>query len=487
MKFVAWMSKKYAATKETLQRGWKRSSTFAGRQFSRVEKPLRRYPMISFLVLLAILFAIIAAVNLIHAPEETSDETVDRTKTVQTFSIGQAPRIRVNGQVEKSGVITIVAPAPGVVNSVLVEPGQEIYKGKTVVSLASNYSGGSLPGLQAQIAREQWENMEETYPAQKDIIAKQRELAQKQETQADDLREISASSLNASRDLLELNETQLAAIELSLETATDSAEIEAAMQLKAQLLQGIISLRSQIDQTEYQSNDDNPPAELARLQRDLTLKQLEVQEKSLELNKEVTQLQLRVAQVQAASMYPSAPFNARVERVHVSKGEFVQAGTPLVTIDCDTAVTQVIAKVPGDIAQQVSSMEPSVLLIGSESIELIPDYVSREATDGQLYSVQYTLPLELTDWLTDNSFVSVDLPLGFADTSAVVPFIPIDAVHQNELRATVYVMKDNQATAREVQLGDVQGRFVMIESGLNPGDIVIVDRNVVAGDQVEKL
>lgn len=406
-------------------------------------------------------------------------------KTVHTLAIGEAPRIQVNGQVEKSGVITLVAQAPGVINTILVEPGQNIRSGQTVVSMASNYSGGNIPALQAQIAQKQLENLEATYPQQKELITQQRSVAEKQETNSEKLRQISRDSLIGSRDLLNLNEEIVASLDAILATATDSAQILQTKQLKAQVLSGVTQLRQQINQTEYQSNNDEIPADLVELQRDITLKQLELQEKSLELNKEVTTLQAQLARVQAASMYPSAPFAARVERVHVKHGEFVQPGTPLVTIDCDTLATQVIAKIPAGIAAQVSTLQPSLLGIGDQTIELLPDYVSREATDGQLYSVQFTLPLTATEWLADNSFVTVELPLGQADTTASVPFVPLDAVHQNELRSTLYVMKDGKAIAREITLGAVQGRFVSVEHGLEAGDIVITDRNVVDGDAVQ--
>ncbi len=484
MKFLAWLPENTKKLSITGKKSWKKSTTFFSKKLTHIEKPLRQRPLISFFGFLIILLSIIAVSSFLRKPAEESTEIVAPTKTVQTVAIGQAPKIRVNGQVEKSGVLTLVAQAPGVVSSIQVEPGQNIRAGQTVVSMASNYSGGNIPALQAQIAQKQLENLENTYPQQKDLISKQRSVAEKQETNAEELRGISRDSISQSQDLLDLNEEILGSLDAILATATNSAQILQTKQLKAQVLSGVTQLRQQIAQTEYQSNNEKAPAQLAELQRDITLKQLELQEKSLELNREVTTLQAQVARVQVASMFPSSPFTARVERVHVKRGEFVQPGTPLVTIDCDFLTTQVIAKVPAGIAQQLNSLEPSIIQLGSETLELLPDYISQEATDGQLYSVQFTLPIEATEWLTDKSFVSVELPLGQADTTSSVPFVPLDAVHQNELRAILYVIIDGKAVAREVSLGSVQGRFVSIESGLEPGDQVIVDRNVVAGDQV---
>lgn len=449
-----------------------------------VENRAKRAPLLVLILLLALLLGIIALGNQLRTPEPQPKADTQPTLPVSVYTIGESPRVTVNAQVEKTGVITIVAPAPGVVNTIKVEPGQNVYARQTVVNLSSNYSGGNVPALQAQIAKKQLENLEQTLPLQKDAIAKQREIAKSSETNNEELREISRASLADTRGLLDLNEEILDSLDDIISTSTDSAQILQTKQLKAQVLSGVVQLRSQLRQTEYQSSEDNPPADLGRLQRDLTLKQLEIQEKSLDLNKEVTELQLKIARVQAANMFPAAPFAGRIERIHVRKGQYVQPGTPLVTMDCDLLATQVIAKIPAGIAHQVSSYELSRIVLGDKELWLQPDYVSHEATDGQLYTAVFTIPQESAELLTDKAYVSVELPLGMASTSAVVPSIPLDAVHQNEQGAMVYLMVDRKAVTRQLELGSVQGRYVAVESGLQSGDQVILDRKVVAGQPV---
>jgi hypothetical protein len=48
-------------------------------------------------------------------------------------------------------------------------------------------------------------------------------------------------------------------------------------------------------------------------------------------------------------------------------------------------------------------------------------------------------------------------------------------------------MKNNKALARKVTLGDVYGEYVEVTQGLYDNDIVILDRNVVAGDSVKTI
>ena len=87
--------------------------------------------------------------------------------------------------------------------------------------------------------------------------------------------------------------------------------------------------------------------------------------------------------------------------------------------------------------------------------------------------------------LTDQQYVTVDVPIGYANTNSVIPFIPIDAVYESQNESTVYLVEKNKATARKVEVGQVYGEFVEIISGLKNGDKIILNRNVIAGDKVK--
>jgi len=49
----------------------------------------------------------------------------------------------------------------------------------------------------------------------------------------------------------------------------------------------------------------------------------------------------------------------------------------------------------------------------------------------------------------------------------------------------VYVVNNNTVAFRNVKLGNVVGRFVEVNEGLSDGDIVILDRDIVVGDQIK--
>ena len=116
-----------------------------------------------------------------------------------------------------------------------------------------------------------------------------------------------------------------------------------------------------------------------------------------------------------------------------------------------------------------------------------PVYISTEATDGSLYSVIFDVPTDFQDKLTNNEFITVELPVGYADTSTAVPFVPLDAIYQSTDSSYVFAIKNGQATTKKVKLGSIVGQYAQIESGLTSGDEIILTRTVVAGDNVRRI
>ncbi len=447
----------------------------------------RKHPFITLFSLLGLLVILIIISNFFQQPPAELEETQADPKQVEVYHIGEAPKITVQAQVEKSGVVTITALSPGVVQQIYAEPGTEVTQGTTLLSTSTNYQGGNALALQASIAARQLQNIDETYDSQKDLIAKQKDLANKTEENAEELREITRKSLEDTRGLLSLNDEILESINNSIEAATTDEEKAMLQQLKSNFLAANNQLRSSLRNAEYSSDEEETPAELSELGRQITIKQLEIQEKALDLNRDVTRLQYQVAQVQAATMAPSAPFNAIVQRVNVTIGEAVQPGTPLMVlsqkIEEDPIVA--IAYVPQEIARKVSYMEPSILQVGDFEYESYPSYITQDAINGSLYGVYYPIPDMYHQQLTNDGYISVEMPIGFADTGSAVPFIPIDSVYQTENESYVYLVQDNKAVSRPIRLGNVIGRFVEVIAGLDSGDVIILDRRVVGGDEIK--
>ena len=446
-------------------------------------------PFASLFVLLGILLILIIVGNILNRPKETQEETKAQVKKVSVYHIGTAPTMTVQAQVEKSGVVTITALSPGVVQQIYVVPGDTVQKGRTLISTSSNYQGGNAAWLQVQIAKSALDNINDTYDTQKDIIAKQKDITSKVDSNNDEFRSIADKSLQETRNLISLNDSILSTLRTNLttyETAGDATNTLYTKQSISSYTSANNSLRNALRNNEYSSAGDKNPAQISDLTREISIKQLELQEKAIDLNRDVTRIQYQISQVQAAAMYPSSPFNATVQRVLVKMGEAVSPGTPLVILSQEIEEDPIVAVayVTREIAMQTSYAQPSVLTLGDISYESYPSYVSRDAVQGTLYGIFYPIPDSYHGHVTENGYINVKIPVGQAETSAAVPFVPLDAVYQTQEEAYVFIAEKGKAVAKKLTLGPVTGRYVEVKSGLKSGDIVILNRTVVGGDSV---
>jgi len=458
--------------------------------YGRSVKFINQRPILSFVGVLILLLLIIFLGTLISAPKKT-EETKPLAKSVQVYKIGVAPRVTVQAKIEKSGVVKIVALAGGVVESINVNEGDEVFQGANLVTLVSNYAGGNAFALQAQIAQAQYKNVLDTFDGQNDLIKKQRDLANSVETNADKLREISEQSISETQNLINLDQDILNTLDQNLgdlEESNTSGQNDALIlqtkQMKSQFLTALNGLNQMLRNTQYQASDTNPPADIARQQKDIALKQLDIQEKSLALNKEISRLQAVLAEVNSALMHPTAPFAGRVERIYARNGQAVSPGTPLLLLSGSKGNVEAVAMVSENLAKNVSRLESSTLYFGNNSYGELPFYISNEATDNQLFTIQFSIPDNFKNRVTDGGYISVSIPIGYPNTSQTIPYVPLDAIYQSQEQAYLYVAEKGKAVSKTVKLGQVYGRFVEIKSGLVGGDQVILNRNIIAGDLV---
>lgn len=449
-------------------------------------------PIAVFILLLGLLLGLIIFSNIINRPKPTEKDVTLPTKEVKVYAIGTSPKITVQAQVEKSGITKVVALSQGVVQSISVEVGQEVNQGQNLVSLSTNYQGGNAFSVQRQLAQVQYKNVLDTFQINKELIDKQKEIAEKTDKNADELRKITSDSLGASRSLIDLNKNILSTLEAqqkeleatNVGRANDSAILQ-TKQLRSQLMTGNNQLEFALKNSEYSAWDTNPPAEISDISKEITLKQLEIQEKALNLNKEISRLSMIIAQINEAIMYPSAPVGGVVERIYVRLGQAVNPGTPLVQISGNNSNLIAVAILSRELSQAVSQAQVSTLHLGKESYDEVPFYVSGEATDGSFYTAEFQIPQEFSSQVTDKGYILIDIPVDFPKTGSTVPFVPIDSVYQTQDQAYMFVASRGKAKSRKVILGQVIGRFVEVKEGLREQDQVILNRNVISNDPVK--
>lgn len=451
---------------------------------------VKRKPLTSFFLVLLLLLSLIAAGNYL-APKKEEVKNKEIVKPVQIYRIEDNPKVTLQAKIEKSGVIKITALAPGIIKSINFQEGMEVQQGAVLVSISSNYQGGNASSIQRQIAAKQYQNNKDTIDAQKDLINTQKQVAEKNETNASELRDITNESIQETEDLINLNQSILDTInqnETNLENNNPGGINDTAiLQLKSQragVQAALNQQRAALRGSQFQGADDKPPAELARLQKDVTLKQLDLQQKALELGLEVSRLQLVLAQINEAVNFPASPFNATVQRVHVKVGQTVTPGTLLLTLSANEDPITAVVSIPQNLSSAVSTIRPSTLYLGDQTIDLNPTFVSTEATDGTLYSVFYTIPDSFSKDLTEGGNIAVDIPIGLSQSTSGIPFIPLDSIYQNTDKSFVLIVQGGKAVSKIVSLGNVFGKFVEVKSGLSVNDQIILNRNILAGDKV---
>ena len=315
---------------------------------------IQKKPFTSFFAVLAVFLILMIVGNILFSPRPEAGEKITAPKKITVYKIGSAPQVSFQGKVEKSGVIKIVAQAPGIVSNINVWEGQEIGAGTNILSLSSNYSGGNVLSYARQISQAQFANVKDTYDTQKDVIAKQRESANKNKDNADKLREITSQSASGSQALFDLNRTivdsLLSNISFLESTNVGRANDAAIMQAKQQISQfqsALVQTNSSFQSLQVQANQDSE--NLSNIQHDVVLKQLDIQEKALNMSLEVARLSYNMALVNEANMYPSTPFAGTVNKIFVHIGDTVNPGTVLANISGVSQHVEIVVSVPENI------------------------------------------------------------------------------------------------------------------------------------------
>jgi multidrug efflux pump subunit AcrA (membrane-fusion protein) len=466
---------------------------FTSKFYGLITKQIDKKPLLSFFTLLGLLFFVILISSLLQKPKPTKNAVI-LVKKVEVYRVGKVPKITLQAQVEKSGVVTITSQTSGIVSNIYTTEGKTVKKGAWIISLSSNSQGGNSLSVSRQIAEKQNKNIEDSYQTQKDLISRQRDLSNETQNNSDKLRDITSQSIGDTQNLINLNSDiintlngNIATLQ-STDSSTSSSLVLSSKQILSQFQSANLQLNNQLRSAQYQQENDNPPKQLAEIQKDISSKQLDIQDKALDLNREVSKLQLQIARINEGLMYPSAPFTSTVEKIFVRVGQYINSGTPIAVLSQTTNIDPkftATAYVSKEIVDYISKLEPSIVTIGNKSLELSPSYISREATQNNLYSVIFDLPQEDYGDVVDKGYITVQIPIGYADTTSVASYLPIDSIYQSQNGSYIFLFENGKAVSREVVLGEVFGRFVRVTSGLKSGDTIILDRNIVAGDKVE--
>lgn len=179
---------------------------------------------------------------------------------------------------------------------------------------------------------------------------------------------------------------------------------------------------------------------------------------------------LRRARQQLDYTVVTAPFGGVVSERHIELGEAVAPGTPLMS-GFDPQLLRVLVSIPQDIADRVRT--EATLQVEHQDTRLTAEkilvYPVAHAASG---SVKARLNLPAGDHgLRPGQWVKVAVNLGEEQQL----LIPRSAVLYRSQISTVYVQQDGALQLRNVRLGAQRGDQVVVNAGLNPGDVLVLN------------
>ncbi len=219
------------------------------------------------------------------------------------------------------------------------------------------------------------------------------------------------------------------------------------------------------------------------LEATIARKQYTIQKRNTELEFDITKLQQKQAAIGAARYAPVSPFNGVVDRVFVSRGDTVNVGERIAVVNANDQSMRLAVNISSSLASVVDVLQPSIISVDGQEIEILPQNISRGVADDQSYVVTYNVDQKYAELFTNNEYVGVSMPIE-AQPSVDEVLIPLDAVRLMNDGTIVFVVEDGIARAKNVVSGEVVGGFIFVEGDISSDDDIILNRNVFDGDQV---
>ncbi|MEM7252746.1 MAG: efflux RND transporter periplasmic adaptor subunit [Pseudomonadota bacterium] len=183
----------------------------------------------------------------------------------------------------------------------------------------------------------------------------------------------------------------------------------------------------------------------------------------------------QIAEIELARTTVRAPFSGVVTMRHTSAGAYLRVGDPVVTMINDSDL-EIEVEIPTDrLAGIRRGSELDIELTNGERYRAaVRAIVPNENPLTRTRQVRLSPQFERPKALADNQSVTVHVPSGMRED---VVSVHKDAVISRRGKRLVYVVKEDSAEARPVELGEaVGGRFVVL-NGLKPGELVVVRGN----------
>lgn len=243
---------------------------------------------------------------------------------------------------------------------------------------------------------------------------------------------------------------------------------------KGQVLIALNNDRAQANFAEaqaYLKDEQRKLAEFERLVKRNAITQTEIDAQKASVS--IAQARLDVAQADLNDHYIRAPFSGTVGFIDFSRGQLVNPGDELLSLD-DLSVMELDLQVPERYLSQIDKglkVKATTAAWGKTQFE--GEVV---AIDSRINQETLNLRVRIHFTNQDNKLkpgMLVSSFMAFPPISA--PIIPVQALEYSGTKRFVYVIDENNTAARrEVILGARIENEVVIEEGLNIGEQIVV-------------
>lgn len=462
---------------------WQKIKAFFGSVFQFIKRNLKR-----LLLVVAALFIISLIVTQVtKKPAETPEVAAPKPLKVQTMIVnGDTAGIETTGTIQNLGSVTLVAQTAGPVKNISAVEGKEVARGAQIVSQETGYGTGNAAWVGVQIAQKNLEMAQNSYKNTQESVSKARQIADENRTNTEELRKISEKSIGDTQNLLNTTNEVIKKIEADIAANTDPNIIQGLRQQLVQYQSIVAGNNSSLRNLQYSTDTSKSPNKLADYSKDSVYIATQMQLDAARISAEISELSLKSSRIMASLNTVRAPFAGSIERVFVTKGQYVTPGTPVAKLSGKTQLSLVIP-VSGFAASQVPDTGLITMEVGSKTLQVPVTHVPNTPTSGQLYEVLATIPDTYKEEVYEGQSVTVTLPTIAKRTGEDMNShrVPLESVFVTNIERYVFIYQDGKAVRKTVETGDVIGDQIEIKSGINSGDQLILDRRVIDGQTVE--
>ncbi|HPO06108.1 MAG TPA: efflux RND transporter periplasmic adaptor subunit, partial [Candidatus Gracilibacteria bacterium] len=285
----------------------------------------------------------------------------------------------------------------------------------------------------------------------------------------------SISSLNSAdsslKQIIAANATNLNSAERAVESAKKALATAEQGGQSGQKSQAIISAEAQYQSTLAQ-------LKLAEENAEKSVKQAESAYESARKSSELSVMGARTnvisaggsreqASVNLSKLSIKAPFSGKITNLPVKVGDEVNPGTILISLNNDQAL-KVVCFLSSEEVRQVKSGD--LVTLNNKHYP-----ISSIAPSADPINKKYRVEIMNPENVGIGEFVKISFNLGQTDLNDKRIYLPITAINLSPNENFVWIIKDQKAQKQKVALGEINGKYVEIISGLKIDDPVIIE------------